>query len=167
MHTTVTVSDVVTALGGSVGTTPGTYIIFSHTVNTATIQAIINRRTRFFNAFFMQSTLTQNADLVDDAITLDSALRLMAQVMMGTLMVSGFSYSVLEHSVNLANFPQINEGVVKGLMNELRSLINQLDSSGDFFASTAMGTENFQNGLDQFQIDSLPDSLQGDYRYSY
>jgi len=155
----VTVSDVVIKLNGETSDGGVTYDIFGHNITSESIEREIARRTRFYGKYFSESVQSAEPLLFDDVILLDVCLRILSQMIMGILMLSGFSYSTLELNINKSNFPDMVKNTALGLLHELNDYISLLtaDASGD--ASTDLGEDNWQNGLDKYDQDSWPDSL--------
>ena len=134
---TVTVSDVVIFLSGTLNGAGTGYTIYGHDVLTTSITQKIGLSTRYWEAFMTASVLTQSAQLVDDLILHDVAFRIVYCDIMGALMVSGFSYSTLQLSVNLGNFPQIVQDMATSLLAAVRNYINILSTSGDTYDVTS------------------------------
>ena len=153
---TATVADVITLLGGTVHDAVS-YDIFGYTILTSAIAMQLDFAQEYYDGdFFSASLLLTRWEKIDKIIILETAVCLLSSQIMGTLMVSGFSYSVLEHSVNVGNFPDIVKNSALGFAQFRDKLIHQLVDSADYNVDTAMGVEYWGDGLGRFAQDTIP-----------
>ena len=157
-----TVSDVVLLMTGS-PTAALSYSIFGHTVTHAAIAQQLDFAQEYYDGdFFDASVLANKEDKVDKIIILDTAVCIMGSQVMGALMVSGFSYSAFEHSLNASNFPDIVKNALMQWAAQRDRFIRQLNTEVDTDNDTNMGPDYWSGGLDNFDQDSLPNPLYND-----
>ena len=137
------VADVVILLNGIPNPSATGYIFWGHDVTTASIPQAIDFSTAFWQEWFSTATQTAKATLFDHLIIYDSALRVVGLHVMGGLMVSGFSYSVIELTVTKGNFPDIVKSTISSLIREAERLKHLLADRGSSYTIEVEYSEDF------------------------
>ena len=83
------------------------------------------------------SIISTKAQLVDDLILYDTCLYIVGVQIMGLLMISGFSYSVLQLSIDKGNFLPAVTDMANMLLAAVRNYISLLCTGGDTFDVTS------------------------------
>ena len=138
---TVTVADVVLLLNGVPNATATGFLFYGHDIATTTIQQAIDLSTRYWVEYLTAGVISDKPLLVDDLILYYAALRIVAGNIMGMLMLSGFSYSTLQLSVQKGNYPQIVKDMADSLLAAVRNYISILCTSGETYASASEDDE--------------------------
>ena len=152
----VSVADVITVLNGSVAVPGTSYYIYGHIITSAAISAIITDITACENASWDAGVLTANPTLIDMLIKYEAAMEVMGIDVMGQLMQSGVTYSILQLSVSKGGaFTEQTTNVINSLMSRWNRIRHILQDDVDSDANMDMG-EDFWTGLDQFSNDTIP-----------
>ena len=137
------VSDVVTLLNGVLNPSGTGYLFFGHDVSTASIQQQITFSTAFWQEWYSAGVQSAKATLLDHLIIYDAALRIVGIHVLGALMVSGFSYSVIELSVQKGNFPEIVKSTIQSLIREVERLKHLLADRGSSYTIEVEYSDDF------------------------
>ena len=156
---TATVEQVIDLLGGTV-IDSATYDIFGHEVTKKSIEMQLEMAKSYFDSSYFTAGIIQSyPQKVDYIIILDTACNILGGQIMGILMESGFSYTVLEHSFNASDFPAKVTNSLKSFARQRDRFIKQITDGVDTYADMDMG-ENTWDALDEFNADTLPNFYQ-------
>jgi hypothetical protein len=156
----VTVADVVTQLQGVEFDPPAPiteYYFFGHRTTVAAIQQWIDDMTAFHNQYWEAGTLTAQAALIDLLVRWDVCFNIMGVPVMGTLMLSGFSYKTLELDIKKGSeYTDMVKNVSLRLYGQYSRLRAMLQDGAEVDIATDMGEDFWQDGLDLFDADTIP-----------
>jgi hypothetical protein len=156
----VTVAQIVIQLQGVEYDPPAPiteYYIFGHRVTVAAIEQWIADMTAFHNEYWDASILSTKAALIDLLIRYDVCFNVMGVPVMGTLMISGVSYHLLENKVDKGDaFTKQVQEVANRLYGQYSRVRGLLQDNISTDVDMTMGEESWQEIDELFPADSIP-----------